>query len=159
MGGFEASADDAASREHPFWEVGVSFSLPIGNRSAEAIVRQRALEVREADLIIERERRRISIASRAAWRAARRAEERLDRNRARIGIEERRLEAERGRLAAGASTRLDARKAEDRLEEARLEQVRLRAEAAIQRARLLREEGTLGAAWGFWFDLEPAGDR
>jgi len=103
-GGYGDAVSDALSFEYPTWAVGVSFSYPIRNRSAQA-ASARARIAHEQNLASFR-RLELMVATevRTAARAVETNFKRVESTRAARRLQEQRLDAEEKKFAAGMST-------------------------------------------------------
>jgi outer membrane protein TolC len=103
-GGYGDAAGDVFSFDFPTWTIQMSFSYPIRNRSAQA-ASARARIARERNLVtIRRLELLIATEVRTAARAVETNFKRVESTRAARVLQERRLDAEEKKFAAGMST-------------------------------------------------------
>jgi outer membrane protein TolC len=111
VGDFGESLSQVVRGEHPNWRVGLSFSIPLGNRGDGGERDRLAAEVVRAEQNLEQARREIDASIRAAHRALANGQDRLEAARfgvdaateqVRIGV----LEYESGRTSAFELVRL-----------------------------------------------------
>lgn len=128
---------------------GLSFQLPLQNRAARGLLRQREAEQRRAEILLDDLRRRIGAALALSLESLRTEALRLESTQLAIAAYREAVSNERKRLRAGLSTIFDVLLTESRLTSAELNGTEARLRVAMALLRLRFESGTL---------IEPAGD-
>jgi len=130
----------------PYWEVGVLFSVPIGNRTRGASAEQAELRIEQ--IKAQDVSTLIAIDVRAALQALDIAKSRLVGAQARVKLAEENVDVYRKRYEGGTSTIFDTLRVQDELARARAELVLAAAEQEVAHARLLAARGTLLETFG-----------
>jgi outer membrane protein len=103
-GGFGDSLSSVFGRDFPTWTVGVNFSYPIRNRQAAAGRAQAQIALEQAQASLRRLEMAVVQEVRSSARAVETNFKRIQSTRAARILQERRLDAEEKRFAAGMST-------------------------------------------------------
>jgi outer membrane protein TolC len=103
-GGYGDVLSNIFSRDFPSWNVGVNFSYPIFNRSAEAASARAKLSQQQAEESVSRLEMQVTAEVRTAARAVETNFKRVASTRAARGLQEQRLDAEEKKFNAGMST-------------------------------------------------------
>jgi outer membrane protein len=86
------------------WSVGLSFAIPLGNRTAKAALTSAEIELRRAMLAKQRLQQTISREINSAWRAVQLAQDQLALSQQAQQVAKAKLDAEQARYDAGKST-------------------------------------------------------
>jgi len=103
-GGFGDALSGVFARDFPTWSVGVNFSYPIPNRSARAAAARARISRDQAQASLARLEMQVIAEVRSAARAVETDVKRVAATRAARVLQERRLDAEQKKFAAGMST-------------------------------------------------------
>jgi outer membrane protein TolC len=103
-GGYGDALDSVFSRDFPTWSLGVNFSYPIRNRSAKAAAARSRISRDQAQAALARLEMQVVAEVRSAARAVETDMKRVQSTRAARVLQERRLDAEEKKFAAGMST-------------------------------------------------------
>ncbi len=103
-GGYNDALSEAFGRDYPTWSLGVNISYPILNRSASAAKAQAQVALEQAELSLRRLEMQITTEVRSAARSVEANYKRVESTRAARVLQQRRLDAEEKRFAAGMST-------------------------------------------------------
>jgi outer membrane protein TolC len=103
-GGFGDAVSDVFGRDFPSWSIGVNLSYPILNRSAKAQVARARISREQQETSLRRLEIQITQEVRSAARAVDTNFKRVQSTMAARVLQERRLDAEEKRFAAGMST-------------------------------------------------------
>lgn len=141
VGGLGTSLGNLTGFEAPYWEIGVVFSLPIGNRIRASAADQAALRIEQVKA--QDVSTLIAIDVRAAMQALDIARSRLVGAQTRVKLSEENVEVYRKRYEGGTSTIFDTLRVQDELARARAELVLAAADQEVAFARLLAARGTL----------------
>jgi len=136
---------------------GVTFSYPLGNRSAKAGVRSAALDLRRSKLSREQTEQNIVVSVRSAIRRIRTDEQRVKATRKAQELQGKRLEAEQRKKEVGRSTSYMVLDVEKDVVAAQRDYVNALIDYHISLANLERELGTLLEVRGI--RLDTSSDR
>ncbi len=136
---------------------GVTFSYPLGNRSAKAGVRSAILDLRRSKLSREQTEQNIVVAVRSAIRRIRTDEQRVKATRKAQELQGKRLEAEQRKKEVGRSTSYMVLDVEKDVVAAQRDYVNALIDYHISLANLEKELGTLLDVRGI--SIEPSSDR
>ncbi len=103
-GGYGDALDEVFGRDFPTWSLGVNITYPIRNRSAAAAAAQSRLAKEQAEASLRRLELQVATEVRSAARAVDSNYKRVESTRAARVLQQRRLDAEEKRFAAGMST-------------------------------------------------------
>ena len=103
-GGYGDALSSVLGRDFPNWSLGVNFSYPIQNRSAKASAARARISRDQAQAALARLEMQVIAEVRSAGRAVETDMKRVDSTRAARVLQERRLDAEEKKFAAGMST-------------------------------------------------------
>ncbi|HLA77611.1 MAG TPA: TolC family protein [Vicinamibacteria bacterium] len=103
-GGYGDAVSEVFGRDYPTWSLGVNVSYPILNRSASAAKAQAQVALDQAQLSLRRLEMQITTEVRSAARSVEANYKRVESTRAARVLQQRRLDAEEKRFAAGMST-------------------------------------------------------
>ena len=150
--GFGSSFSDAAEFENYDWNVALTYTIPLRNRSDRARSAIAALEREQAEVGIDNIEQTIRVEVRIAVRAVESGGERVAAARANVRLQQKRLEAEQKKFDNGMSTSFQVLEAQTDLADAQFAEVRAlidynKALAALERAR-----GTILEARGMRFE-------
>jgi outer membrane protein len=104
QGGYGGAVSDVFSNTYPTWTLGVNISYPVGNRSAGAAAARAQVTRDQAEANVRALELQIATEVRSAARAVETNLKRIDSTRAARTLQDRRLDAEMKRFAAGMST-------------------------------------------------------
>jgi outer membrane protein TolC len=135
-------ATNLSARDHPAWSVGVTATMPLGNRQADAAYRIARLEEERAGLTLRRLEQDIIVQVDNAVGQVRTNGKRIDATRAARRLAEESLAAEESKLRAGVSTSFLVLQAQSQLAAARSAEIRARADYGTSLVELARVEGT-----------------
>jgi outer membrane protein len=148
-GGFGDALSGLFGRDFPTWSVGVNFSYPIRNRQASAGRAQAQISVEQATANLRRLELSIVQEVRAAARAVQTNFNRTQSNRASRILQERRLDAQEKRFAAGMSTNFLVTQAQRDLAFAEVAELRAIADYRKSLVEFERvQEGSGGVSFG-----------
>jgi outer membrane protein len=102
-GGFGDAFSDLRSREFPNWAIGLTFALPLQNRSARASLAINQIGLEQALLQLEQQKQAVLTEVRQAVRRVQTAAKQIDAAKASRGYQEKNLDAERKRYENGMS--------------------------------------------------------
>jgi len=131
---FSNSLDDIAKGSFPSWSAGLSLSVPIGNRRAEAEYRQASIDLQSTGLQLESLRQQIHADVRSAVRRVETSRQQMAAAMESRRLQEANLESEQERLRLGLSTNYDVLRLEKDLADAR---------RAVLQARIEHEKALL----------------
>jgi outer membrane protein TolC len=141
--GFSESADRIEDRRTFSWELGLEYTIPLGNNVAEARLDRAARERDRSDREVAALRNTVVRELREATRNVRSAAERIAASgRARTAAAEQ-LRAERARLGAGRSTPFQVLEVEEDLSEAESSEIQSRVDFEKARVALAAATGVL----------------
>jgi HAE1 family hydrophobic/amphiphilic exporter-1 len=103
-GGFGDAVSDVFGRDFPTWSIGVNVSYPLFNRSAKAQAARARLSREQLEASLRRLEIQVTQEVRSAARAVETNFKRVQSTQAARVLQERRLDAEEKRFAAGMST-------------------------------------------------------
>ena len=103
-GGYGDALSTLFGRDFPTWNIGVNFSYPLFNRTAEATSARAKLSQQQAEESLGRLEMQVTAEVRSAGRAVETNFKRVASTRAARVLQERRLDAEQKKFAAGMST-------------------------------------------------------
>ncbi|HEX9641930.1 MAG TPA: TolC family protein, partial [Candidatus Krumholzibacteria bacterium] len=103
-GGYGDATSQVFGNDFPTWRIGVRFSYPILNRSAKGNEARLELAKQQAEASLRRLEFQIAREVRSAARSVKTNSERIDSTKAARVLQQRRLDAEEKRFAAGMST-------------------------------------------------------
>jgi outer membrane protein TolC len=103
-GGYGDAISEVFGRDYPTWSLGVNVSYPILNRSASASKGRAQVALDQAQLSLRRLEMQITTEVRSAARSVESNYKRVESTRAARVLQQRRLDAEEKRFAAGMST-------------------------------------------------------
>ena len=147
-GGLGRSLGTIGEGRFPDASVGVSLSLPLGNRAARADVEQLRSARAQAELALLRARQQVGVEARNATVALETAAQRLAAARAARAAAETQLAAEEERFAAGLTTSFFVLTRQNDLTQARLAETQALSDLRGARVERSRAEGTLLADRG-----------
>lgn len=155
----KAMTVESPDSDFPTWRVGVNFSLPLRNRTAEANL-GRALESgRQLDLQTRKQLQTIEVEVRNAYHAAETAELRVEAARAARRYAEQQLEGEQKKFSAGLSTTFLILTRQNDLSQARGVEVRALTDYNKAVADLQRAVSTTLSSNSIEITSEPANSR
>lgn len=102
--GFTDSASEVFSNDIYDWQVGLRFSIPIGNRAAKATAARSKIQLEQSQMSLEDTERGILVEVRVAVRAVETFKKSVDAARANVMLQRKKLEAEQKRYDNGMST-------------------------------------------------------
>ena len=103
-GGYSDALSEVFARDFPTWSLGVRVSYPILNRSASAAKARAQVSLEQATVSLHRLEMQITTEVRSAARSVESNYKRVESTRAARVLQQRRLDAEEKRFAAGMST-------------------------------------------------------
>jgi outer membrane protein TolC len=147
--GLNARGDNArefstnlSARDHPAWSVGLTATMPLGNRQADAAYRIAKLEEARAGLGLRKLEQDIIVEVDNAVGQVQTNAKRVEATRVARRLAEESLTAEESRLRAGASTSFLVLQAQSQLAAARSAEIRAKADYGASLVNLARVEGT-----------------
>ncbi|HET8760726.1 MAG TPA: TolC family protein [Nitrospiria bacterium] len=135
-------AHDLKDRNNPVWSVGLTATMPLGNRQADAAYRIARLEEERAGLTLRKLEQDIIVQVDNAVGRVRTNGKRVEATRVARRLAEESLKAEEARLRAGASTSFLVLQAQSQLAAARSAEIRAKADYGTSLVDLARVEGT-----------------
>jgi outer membrane protein TolC len=135
-------ATDVTDRDHPVWSVGLTATIPLGNRQADAAYRIAGLEEERAGLALRKVEQDVIVQVDNAVGQVQTNAKRVDATRVARRLAEESLKAEEAKLRAGASTSFLVLQAQSQLAAARSAEIRARADVGASLVDLARVEGT-----------------
>jgi len=135
-------SDNLSSGDYPVWAVGVTVTVPLGNRQARADYHTARLQSDQSLLTLKRTEQDIIVAVDNAVRLVQSNAKRLAATRAATRLAEESLRAENEKLRAGTSTSFLVLQAQAQLAAARSAEIRARADYGKSIIALGRTEGT-----------------
>lgn len=153
-GNYSNAFDDVWKRKYHNFSVGVEFSYPIGNRSANAAVRQANYELTRAQIAVREMRVQISHELRDAIRQVGLQREKIQATRESWRLAKERYEGEKKRLEAGITIPYQVREAERNYHNETVSKTRALLDYQIARARILKVTGALLREYGVSVDVE-----
>jgi outer membrane protein TolC len=135
-------ATNLSARDHPAWSVGLTATMPLGNRQADAAHRIAKLEEERAGLSLRKLEQDIVVEVDNAVGQVQTNAKRVEATRVARRLAEESLAAEESRLRAGASTSFLVLQAQSQLAAARSAEIRARADFGASLVDLARVEGT-----------------
>ncbi len=136
--------DKLGSGDYYSWEVGVSLTVPIGNRIAKGNMLKARYDEEKADISLKTTQQKIMTEVREAWRSLQLASESIVATRKTRIASEKRLEAEEGRFRVGMATLNDVLKFQEEYARAVSSEKKARTDYAKAVVELERVKGTLG---------------
>jgi outer membrane protein TolC len=137
------AAEDTSLNDDDAWAVGVSFEMPIGNNSAEAIYRKKRLGRQQARVQLERERDQIKLDVKQVVLAISYASGEMDSTRLAMEAAEKVVAGEFARFDIGQTTNEELLRAQDLLAGTSRNFIRAVIDYNISLAELLRAKGAL----------------
>lgn len=129
-------------RDNPVWGVGVTATIPLGNRQAKAAYRTASLEAEQAALTLRRLEQDVMVEADNAVGRVQTNIKRVEATRIARRLAEESLAAEESKLRAGVSTSFLVLQAQSQLAAARSAEIRARADYGISLVELARVEGS-----------------
>jgi outer membrane protein TolC len=152
-------ATNLSARDHPAWSVGLTATMPLGNRQADAAYRIARLEEERAGLTLRRLEQDIIVQVDNAVGQVRTNGKRVEATRVARRLAEESLSAEESKLRAGVSTSFLVLQAQSQLASARSAEIRARADYGTSLVELARVEGTTLERHHIVLDEQGVGDR
>jgi outer membrane protein TolC len=135
--------DKLGSGDYYSWEVGVSLTMPIGNRTAKGNMLKARYDEEKADISLKSIQQKITTEVREAWRSLQLASESIIATRKTRIASEKRLEAEEGRFRVGMATLNDVLKFQEEYAKAVSSEKKARTDYAKAVVEMERVKGTL----------------
>jgi len=142
-GGISQVLRQVRSFSHPEYAFGLSLSIPLLNRSAQADNVRARLEKGQAETALQQTRNRISVEVRNAVIALVQSKARIDAARKAVELSDETLHAEEEKLLTGLSTPYEVIRRQRDLRAAQFEYVRARTNYAKARVELNRSTGVM----------------
>ena len=140
--GFHDFVDNTTSGNNPVWAIGVTVSVPLGNRQARATYRTAQLQEEQQLLNLKRLEQQIIVATDNAVRLVQSNLKRVEATRAASRLAEESLNAEQQKLRAGTSTSFLVLQAQAQLASSLSSEIRARADYNQSLTDLASTEGT-----------------
>lgn len=147
-GGYDDAAGQLFDFDFPAWRIGVKFSLPIGNNTAEGSYARATLAEDRAAAELDRQEQQVVLEVRQAVRELQAAAQRIETDRIARQLAERQLEIEQDRFEVGMSTNFEVLEFQDDLARAATNELRAMIDYRLAEARLARATGTLLGGFG-----------
>jgi outer membrane protein len=135
-------ATNLSALDHPAWSVGLTATMPLGNRQADAAYRIARLEEERAGLTLRRLEQDIIVQVDNAVGQVQTNGKRVEATRVARRLAEESFKAEENKLRAGASTSFLVLQAQSQLAAARSAEIRARADLGASLVDLARVEGS-----------------
>jgi outer membrane protein TolC len=142
-GNFSEFVDRTATGDHPGWYVGVTVTIPLGNRSARANYQTAKLQTEQTLLTLKKLEQDIVVQVDNAVGQVQSNLKRVEASRAASRLAEESLKAEVTKLRAGSSTSFLVLQAQSQRAAARSAEIRAEADYNQSLVELARVEGTL----------------
>ncbi len=133
--------DGITDRDNPVWGIGVTATIPLGNRQAKAAYRIASLEAEQSILDLRRLEQNVMVEADNAVGQVQTNIKRVEATRAARRLAEESLKAEESKLRAGVSTSFLVLQAQSQLAAARSAEIRARADYGTSLVELARIEG------------------
>ena len=131
------------SGDYPEWNVGLRFSIPIGNRTGKSQYARARFEARQSEIALTSLERLIALDLRQAMRQIDTALQRIETTATTVRLAGRRLAAEEKKLKLGLTTTYQVLEAQEDLTEARNAELRAKTDYAKALTNFERVTGTL----------------
>ena len=142
-GGLSRSLDNLFSGDYPEWNVGLRFSIPIGNRTGKSQYARARFEARQSEIALTSLERLIALDLRSAIRQIDTALQRIETTAATVRLADRRLAAEEKKLKLGLTTTYQVLEAQEDLTEAKNAELRAKTDYVKALTNFERVTGTL----------------
>jgi len=142
-GGISRSLSSLFSGDYPEWNIGLRFSIPIGNRTGKSQFARARFEARQSELALKSLERLIAMDVRQAIRQLDTALQRIETTAATVRLAGRRLAAEEKKLKLGLTTTYQVLEAQEDLTEARNAELRAKTDYVKALTNFERVTGTL----------------
>lgn len=146
---FNRTMDRVGSLDRPAWEVGVTFSYPLGNRAADADYRKSLLAQQQKRLQLQQQQELIDNEVRAALRNLETAEKQLEVAKRGLGYAKERFTAWQTKVLVGMATNKDLLDVENDLTNARLTDIAARVSFEAAVTTVWKSTGVLIETLGF----------
>lgn len=140
-GGLSQSVSNLGTFKTPFYEVGVSFAMPLGQRAAKSAYKQSELAVLRAKA--QNIETQIALDVRAASQRVRIAARSLESAKESLRLAEENLEAMKLRYQGGGATLFDVTRTQDEVTRSKARIALAKAQTAVAKAGLEAAQGTL----------------
>ncbi|MFZ6017327.1 MAG: TolC family protein [Nitrospirota bacterium] len=143
-GNYSDTLDKLGSGDYYSWEVGVSLTIPIGNRTAKGNMLKAKYDEEKADISLKALEQKITAEVREAWRLLHLTSESITATKKTRIASEKRLEAEEGRFRVGMATMNDVLKFQEEYARSVSSEKKARTDYAKAIVEFERAKGTLG---------------
>lgn len=142
-GSYGDTIDKMGSGSYYSWQLGLAFSIPLGNRTAKGNMLKARYDRERADTALLDIELKVKNEVRESWRSLRLASERIEATRKTRIAAEKRMEAEEGRFKVGMATLNDVLRFQEEYARALSSERRASADYAKAVVSLERAKGTL----------------
>ncbi len=140
---YPGALDELTSGDQHSWGLGLSFTMPIGNRTNRGDYYKAKYEAQQTEFSLKDLKKAIVVETREAWRAVKYSRKRIATTEKTRIAAEKRLEAEEGRYEVGLTTLTDVLEFQREYAEALFEEKKSKIDYAKALAELKRVQGEM----------------